>query len=247
MLIAVFTDLHANREALTACLAHAQQRHAERYAFLGDLVGYGADPGWVVDTVMEYMRHGALAVLGNHDDAVIQAQHEHMHSEARQAIAWTRTQLNPEQLQFLQKLPLTVEAHGCLFVHASAAAPAQWEYVTGTLEATRSMHATTCRVTFCGHVHTPALYNLSPTGKTSAFSPNGDSSIPLGTQRHWLVIPGSVGQPRDGNPAACYAMFNDATNELTYYRVPYDCETTARKIIAAGLPVSFAQRLLVGR
>lgn len=247
MLIAVLTDLHANREALSACLEHAQQRHAERYVFLGDLVGYGADPGWVVDTVMDYVQRGALAVLGNHDAAVAHEQHHQMHSEAREAAAWTRNQLNAEQLHFLQNLPLSVEAHGCLFVHASAAAPSQWEYVYSSPQATRSMAATPCRFTFCGHVHTPALYNLSGTGKVSSFMPNGDSSIPLGTQRRWLAIPGSVGQPRDGNPAACYAMFDDVTNELTYYRVPYDCETAASKILSAGLPVSFSQRLLVGR
>lgn len=247
MLTAVMTDLHANREALSACLEHAQQRSAERYAFLGDLVGYGADPGWVVDTVMDYMERGALAVLGNHDTAVAHEQHYQMHSEARQAIEWTRNQLNPEQLAFLRNLPLSVEANGCLFVHASAAAPSQWEYITGTLEAARSMYATGCRVTFCGHVHTPALYNLSNTGKVSSFTPSGDSSIPLGTQRHWLVIPGAVGQPRDGNPAACYALFDDVTNELTYYRVPYDCETASIKILVAGLPMSFSQRLLAGR
>jgi diadenosine tetraphosphatase ApaH/serine/threonine PP2A family protein phosphatase len=247
MLIAVLTDLHANREALTACLEHAQQRHAERYAFLGDLVGYGADPGWVVDTVMEYMQRDAIAVLGNHDTAVAHEQRNQMHSEAYQAVAWTRQQLNQTQLNFLKNLPLSVEANGCLFVHASAAAPSQWEYITSTLEATRSLYATSCRITFCGHVHMPSLYNLSGTGKASAFSPSGDCSIPLGTQRHWLAIPGSVGQPRDGNPATCYAMFNDKTNELAFYRVPYDCETAAEKIQAAGLPLSFAQRLLVGR
>jgi diadenosine tetraphosphatase ApaH/serine/threonine PP2A family protein phosphatase len=246
MLIAVLTDLHANREAVAACLEHAERRQAQRYAFLGDLVGYGADPGWVVDTVMSYMERGALAVMGNHDAAVTQ-EHDQMHAEARQAIAWTREQLSPTQFSFLQGLPLTAEEHGCLFVHASAAAPSQWEYVMGTPQAARSMAATTCRITFCGHVHIPALYNLSSTGKVSLFAPNGDSSVPLGTQRHWLVIPGSVGQPRDGNPAACYALFNAVTNELTYYRVPYDCETAARKIVAAGLPTSFAQRLLVGR
>lgn len=247
MLIAVLTDLHANREALTACLEHAQQRQAERYFFLGDLVGYGADPAWVVDTVMDYAQRGALAVLGNHDTAVAHEQHYQMHAEARQAIAWTRAQLAPAQLSFLQKLPLSVEALGCLFVHASAAAPSQWEYITDTHEATRSMHATACRITFCGHVHLPSLYNLSGTGKVSSFTPGGDSSIPLSAPRHWLVIPGSVGQPRDGNPAACYALFDDATSELTYYRVPYDCETAASKILAAGLPASFGKRLLLGR
>jgi diadenosine tetraphosphatase ApaH/serine/threonine PP2A family protein phosphatase len=246
MLIAVMTDLHANREALTACLEHAQQRHAEQYAFLGDLVGYGADPGWVVDTVMDHVQRGALVVLGNHDAAVTQ-EHDQMHADARQAIVWTRAQLNPMQLHFLQNLPLSAQLKDCLFVHASAAEPSHWEYIMSTHSAAHSMHATNCRFTFCGHVHIPALYNLSAVGKVSAFAPTGDSSIPLGTQRHWLIIPGSVGQPRDGNPAACYAMFNDVTNEVTYYRVPYDCETAAHKILAAGLPAAFGHRLLAGR
>jgi diadenosine tetraphosphatase ApaH/serine/threonine PP2A family protein phosphatase len=243
MLTAILTDIHANREALTACLAHATGRGAQRYAFLGDLVGYGADPAWVVDTVMEYVARGAIAVLGNHDDAVAQAPDRHMNARAREVVEWTRTRLNPEQLQFLGGLPLMVEAGDCLFVHASAAEPRRWEYITGVMEAIRSMHATRCRVTFCGHMHEPALYNLSPTGKISAFVPTGDSSIPLGTPRRWLVIPGSVGQPRDGNPAACYALYDDATHDLIYFRVPYDYDAAAAKIRAAGLPQSIGERL----
>jgi diadenosine tetraphosphatase ApaH/serine/threonine PP2A family protein phosphatase len=162
---------------------------------------------------------------------------------AREVAAWTRARLTPAQRQFLAALPLTVEQRGCLFVHASAAEPRQWEYVSGVLEALKCLHATACRIVFCGHVHQPALYNLSPTGKVSAFVPHGDSSIPLGTQRRWLVIPGAVGQPRDGNPAACYAVFDDVTQELTYFRVPYDHEAAAEKIRAAGLPSGLADRL----
>ena len=243
MLIAILTDLHANREATAACLAHAESRGAQRYAFLGDLVGYGADPGWVVDTVMDYVSRGAIAVQGNHDIAVAQEPSKHMNPQARAVVEWTRAQLDERQLQFLGKLPLTEESGDCLFVHASAAEPRQWEYITGTLEAVKSMHATKRRVTFCGHVHQPALYNLSMTGKISSFVPTGDSSIPLSTQRRWLVIPGSTGQPRDGNPAACYALYDDATHELIYLRVPYDYEAAAGKIRAAGLPQSISSRL----
>jgi diadenosine tetraphosphatase ApaH/serine/threonine PP2A family protein phosphatase len=246
MLYAIFTDIHANREALTACLAHAATRGANRFAFLGDLVGYGADPGWVVDTVREHVSQGAIAVLGNHDQAVTAEASKHMNPLARQVAEWTRTQLSPEQLGFLAKLPFTVEQGECLFVHASAARPREWEYITGSVEAARSMMATACRVTFCGHVHEPALYNLSPTGKISSFIPAGDAAIPLGTQRHWLVIPGAVGQPRDGNPAAAYALYDDATHELTFLRVPYDVESAAGKIAAAGLPEHFSSRLRLG-
>jgi diadenosine tetraphosphatase ApaH/serine/threonine PP2A family protein phosphatase len=195
---------------------------------------------------MAHVQNGAIAVLGNHDDAVAREPDKHMTAAAREAAAWTRSQLDQRQLQFLADLPLTAEHNNCLFVHASAAQPRQWEYITGITQAINSMDATHCRITFCGHVHEPALYNLSPTGKVSSFVPTGDSSIPLGSQRHWLVIPGSVGQPRDGNPAACYALFDDVTHDLTYFRVPYDHETAAAKIRAAGLPPSLGTRLEFG-
>lgn len=246
MRIAILTDLHANREALSACLAHAEQRQAQRYAFLGDLVGYGADPGWVVNTVMDYAQRGAWVVLGNHDAAIVQEARKHMHPDAHLVVEWTRAQLNEPQRAFLGNLPLTAEHNDVLFVHATAALPQQWEYVTGTIEAIKSMHATQRRITFCGHVHEPALYNLSPTGKVAAFTPVPETGIPLGSQRRWLAIPGSVGQPRDGNPAACYAIFDDATHEVTFFRVPYDHEAAAQKILDAGLPPQLANRLREG-
>jgi diadenosine tetraphosphatase ApaH/serine/threonine PP2A family protein phosphatase len=246
MLIAILTDLHANREALAACLADAEERGAQSYAFLGDLVGYGADPAWVVDTVMEYVQRGAWAVRGNHDEAVAQQARKQMHTAAQQAIDWTRAQLSAAQLDYLLNLPLTVEKDNCLYVHATALNPQNWEYISGTLEAIRSMHATRCRITFCGHMHEPALYHLSLVGKAAAYTPTADYSIPLSTHRRWLAIPGSVGQPRDGNPAACYALFDDVKNELTFLRVPYDQEVAAGKILAAGLPASFGTRLVQG-
>ena len=246
MLYAILTDIHANREAMSACMVHAEERGARRYAFLGDLVGYGADPDWVVGAVMEHVERGAIAIQGNHDAAVVQGPGKRMNPMARAVIDWTRSRLDKRQLRFLAGLPLTVESGECLFVHASAAEPRQWKYITGIIEAVKSMHATRCRVTFCGHVHQPALYNMSPTGKVSSFVPTGDASILLGTQRRWLVIPGAVGQPRDGNPAACYALYDDVTHELTYFRVPYDYHAAADKIRAAGLPPDLGERLLHG-
>lgn len=246
MLTAILTDLHANQESVEACLASAQERGADRYVFLGDLVGYGADPAWVMDTVMEYAAQGAIVVRGNHDDAVSGEDRQQMHPDARKAIDWTRAQLTDAHLNFLRSLPYQVERDACLFVHASANHPSEWEYITGALEAIKSMYATQCRITFCGHVHQPALYNLSPTGKVAVFTPTDDSSIPLSTHRQWLAIIGSAGQPRDANPAACYALFDDVKRELTYVRVPYDVETAAKKIYAAGLPEFLGDRLFEG-
>lgn len=246
MLIAFLTDLHANREAVSACLAHAKQQAVTQYAFLGDLVGYGADPAWVLDTVMDHASRGAYVLMGNHDSAVLEEQRKGMNPLAYQVVEWTRAQLTTEHLSFIANLPLRIEMQDLLLVHANAWAPEKWEYIDGAMEATRSLHACKAQITFCGHVHTPTLYHMTMTGKTGEFLPAPEHSIPLSKQRRWLVIPGSVGQPRDGNPAACYATFDTVTQELIYYRVPYDANSAAEKIIAAGLPARLGQRLITG-
>jgi predicted phosphodiesterase len=243
MKLALITDIHANREAFEACLEQAHLHGADRLALLGDFVGYGADPGWVLGQVQDLVAQGAIAVRGNHDEAVAQGPSAHLNDEARRAIAWTREQLDADQLAFLGALPYKVEDSGCLFVHANAWAPAGWEYVLSRSEAVRSMHATDCRHTFCGHVHQPTLYHMSSTGKIADFTPVPGVAVPVPAHRQWLAIPGSAGQPRDGNPAACWAMFDNARATLTFHRVPYDHETTGAKIIAAGLPRSLATRL----
>ena len=246
MKLAILTDLHANREAVTAVMAHARSHRAERYAFLGDFVGYGADPGWVVDLVREHVAGGAVAVMGNHDQAVVRGPLPTMIPEARQVVEWTRAQLTPAQLDFLAGLPMSVIDRDRLFVHANAWAPKEWAYIMSRSDAVRSLYATDARFTFCGHMHLPMLYHLTSTGKTGDFTPSQGIPIPLSEQRRWLVVPGSAGQPRDGNPAACYAMFDTTSSTLTFHRVPYDLETAGAKIIAAGLPLRLAQRLVHG-
>ena len=246
MKLAVITDLHANREAVSAVLAHAQAHGAEAHVFLGDYVGYGADPGWVLDRVREHVARGAIAVLGNHDEAVVVGPSPTMVAEAKTSATWTRTQLSAEQLAFLKALPLTATASDCLFVHANAFAPGAWGYIEGRSEAARSLLATPHRFTFCGHMHEPRLYHLAANGKGGEFVPLAGEPIVLSAQRRWLAIPGATGQPRDGNPAACYASFDTKSATLTFHRVPYDHEAAGAKIRAAGLPPRFADRLRVG-
>jgi len=247
MKLAVLTDLHANREAVQAVVDHAQSRGVDGFVFVGDYVGYGADPAWTVDLVREQVRAGAPAVMGNHDSAVVQGASPTMRPDARRVVEWTRAQLDAAQLDFLASLPLTQERGELLFVHANAWYPAGWDYLVGRAEAARSMAATRLRITFCGHMHEPRLYHLSSTGKTADFEPVPGEPIPLLASRRWLVVPGSVGQPRDGDPAACYAVYDEARTELTYWRVPYDVAGAGTKILAAGLPSALAARLVDGR
>ncbi|WP_397535441.1 metallophosphoesterase family protein [Roseateles sp.] len=243
MKIALITDLHANREAFEAVLADARAWGYDQLALLGDFVGYGGDPAWLLDTLQPLVSEGAIVVMGNHDQAVAQGALPSMREDARLAVEWTRSQLNAEQLNFLARLPLTVKRHNCLFVHANAFAPAEFEYIQGRAEAVRSMQATQSTYTFCGHMHDPMLYHLSGTGKAGEFTPVPGIEIPLMANRQWLVVPGACGQPRDGNPAACYARFDTQTALLSFQRIPYDHEAAAARILASGLPAAVAQRL----
>jgi diadenosine tetraphosphatase ApaH/serine/threonine PP2A family protein phosphatase len=241
--VALLADVHANLEALTACLAHASEQGADAHAFVGDIVGYGADPGPVLDLVMERAARGAIAVRGNHDEAVLDLKGD-LTAAAARAVAWTREQLSPAHLAFLASLPLTARQGDVLFVHASADAPADWTYVTDAVLAGRSLAAAEgARCVFSGHVHEPALYFSGETHKAMAFQPVPGVAIPLRPRHRWLAIPGSTGQPRDGNTAACYALFDPDRWTLTFHRVPYDWATAASKVRAAGLPEWLAHRL----
>ncbi|WP_374352258.1 metallophosphoesterase [Chitinimonas sp.] len=247
MLLALLSDLHANREALSACLDDAAAFAPDRYVFLGDYVGYGADPAWVVDTVMHHVEWGALAVLGNHDAAAIGKLATRMHAEAQAAVDWTAQQLSDSQRAFLHGLPMTAQQDDCLFVHANPWNPAGWEYITGTGDALHALDVVPQRQVFCGHHHDQALYHLSSLGKSSHFVPVPGQAIPLLGNRRWLAIVGSVGQPRDHNTAAAYALFDTDQQQLTFRRVPYDVASAAARIRASGLPQSLAGRLLLGQ
>lgn len=246
-MLALITDLHANREAFEEVLAHARSHGATQYALLGDFVGYGADPAWVLDRVRELVDQGAVAVMGNHDAAVARGSQPTMRPQARETVEWTRAQLDAAQLAFLAALPMIAQRGSSLFAHANAHAPAEWEYIQGRGEAMRSLQATEARHVFCGHMHSPMLFYLAGTGKAGDFTPVPGVPIPVPPHRQWLAIPGACGQPRDGNPAACYALFDERASTLVYHRVPYDHEAAARKVLEAGLPAASAQRLHDGR
>jgi len=246
VLLAVFADIHANRQAFSACLDFARAHSAERIICLGDYVGYGADPEWTVEAVMGFVEKGALAVRGNHDNA-IGALAETMNAEAQAAIEWTRGRLSAPQRRFLAELPMALEDEDRLYVHSEASSPARWRYVESTADAGRSLLATAAHVTFCGHIHRPVLYSMSVTGKMTSFVPTSGITMQLLQGRRWLTIVGSVGQPRDGDPAASFAMFDTTSREVTYCRVPYDVDAAAKRIRENGLPLWLADRLSVGR
>ena len=247
MRTALLADIHSNLEALQACLAHARREGAERFAFLGDLLGYGADPLACLDIVAGLVAAGSPAVRGNHDSACLGGILPGMSYAARDAIYWTRDRLGPRERDFLAGLPLAVNEEDRLYVHASADRPEAWTYITGAQEASHAFAATKARILFVGHVHHPLLYFSTPGGEPRTFQPVPGVPLPLSEFRRWLVIVGSVGQPRDGNPAAAFAIYDTDKREITYCRAPYDVEAAANRIRANGLPPRLADRLAVGR
>jgi len=246
MPIAILSDIHGNREALDACLEDAYARGIEDFVFLGDLVGYGADPGYVVDTAIHFTAGTAAVLKGNHDEA-IELGPLGMNSYARTALEWTAQQLTAKQKAFLASLPMTMARGEALFVHADASHPSAWRYVTDAGAAERSMRATEHRITFCGHVHRPQLYHKSPQRNPVCFIPKSGIAIPLAKSQQWHAVIGSVGQPRDEIPSAAYALYDETKATLTFARVSYDIERAAKKIKDAGLPQILSARLFIGR
>ena len=249
MKCALLSDIHANAQALQACIAHARAQGAERFVILGDLVGYGANPCEVVDQIMALAAQGAVVIRGNHDDMAVHPQPSDLTLGASTAL-WTHQQLSTHQRAFLAALPLQVQEHKTLFVHASAEWPERWRYIDrpelaqACLEAAAALQAD--RV-FVGHVHHQSVYYRGAGQQLMSFKPTPGAPMPMPAHRQWVVTVGSVGQPRDGDPRAMYALLDDAAQRLTFQRVPYAHAEAAAAIRQAGLPEYFAQRLENGR
>jgi diadenosine tetraphosphatase ApaH/serine/threonine PP2A family protein phosphatase len=231
-------------------VAHAKARKADRFAFLGDLVGYGAHPGEVLSRVESMVAAGALCLKGNHDALAVQPPAA-VQTQGESTAQWTHERLSASQRAFLAALPYTVQLENMLLVHASADAPERWRYVTDERLAALSLDAASeiagVRYVFGGHVHEQTLYYRGSDGGLMKFAPVAEVAIPVPSHRHWLATLGSVGQPRDGNPRAMYALFDTSRAQLTFHRVEYDHLAEAQAIREAGLPEHFAQRLENGR
>ena len=246
--IGLFADLHSNLEAFEACIARAEELGVTRMVFLGDLVGYNADPVAVLDRITGLVEaKRAIAILGNHDEAVFKDCRAQMNASANAAIEWTKNQLQESHIAFLKNLPLIVNEEKICFVHASAYKPAEWNYITDSMSAWRCVQDSGKSYTFVGHAHEQALFYQSAVGKLIRFAPHPGDEIPVLQHRQWVGVVGSLGQPRDGNPEACFAVFEPELEVLTFHRVPYDHFTAADKVRRAGLPEDLANRLITGK
>jgi diadenosine tetraphosphatase ApaH/serine/threonine PP2A family protein phosphatase len=246
MRIALITDIHGNAEALDSVLNAVRLEWPDQIIILGDIVGYGPDPVSVIETVAGLQQGGAIVLKGNHDEAVTVPRPD-MNEAARDAIAWTKKQLLPAHVQWLEDLPLMHRIDQCLFVHASAHQPEAWHYVNSAEAAATCIRASHAQFTFCGHTHRPAHYHLAPSGEARHFVPATNVALPLSLSRRSVTIVGATGQPRDGRQSACYALLDIKARTITARRAAYNAEETLRKIKAAGLPSWLGTRLLLGQ
>jgi diadenosine tetraphosphatase ApaH/serine/threonine PP2A family protein phosphatase len=243
----VLTDIHANLEALDTCLHDARNRRYHDTLILGDVVGYGADPDAVIERVQALK---PLAIVrGNHDKVACGIdQADGFNAVARAAARWTLDVLSPEHREWLAALPegphnvdeLIEVCHGSPFDEDA--------YIFDELDAVHALKVSSRPLCLFGHTHYPVTFELSAQAFDSIGpSPAGETRVHLRTGSKYLVNPGSVGQPRDGDPRAAYAIVDTDQRCVDLIRLAYPIEQAQAKVISAGLPEVLAQRLAVGR
>ena len=239
----IVSDIHSNVEAFRSVIDHAGSGGGfDQIWQLGDLVGYGPDPGGCIDLLLEYDHVG---VAGNHDLAAVgRLGLEQFNIYAAAAARWTRTQLSDDQNDYLRRLPLRVEADDFTAVHGSPRDPV-WEYVVSRDIATANFGHFSTRRCLVGHSHLPFICRLKDTGAEFLDFPL-NVAIALGDER-CIVNPGSVGQPRDGVPTSSYALYDSDAGTIEHRRAAYDIPATQRKMRERGLPGYLIDRLAAGR
>ena len=240
MRFAIFSDIHANLEALEAVLADAHKRKCTHFVCLGDVVGYNANPHECVGRIRKL---DCPIVKGNHDEqASLPESSSDFNELAERAIKWTRDNLTEEDKQWLRELPLQRQVHDFTIVHATLDTPAQWGYVFNNLDAAASLtyqHTTVC---FFGHTHVPMVFIRDDGVRRESIE-----HIRIEPTKKYFINMGSAGQPRDGNWRAAYCIYDMENNLVEQLRVKYDLAVAQKKIVKAGLPRLLAERLAIGR
>jgi diadenosine tetraphosphatase ApaH/serine/threonine PP2A family protein phosphatase len=245
MRAAIISDIHGNMEALNAVCERLKDLEVEEVWCLGDMVGYGPNPNECVERIKELCRLPSdemMIVLGNHDEAALGGDISFFNPRAQAAAIWTREHLSEENKEFLRSLPLVLEREDALLVHASPYEPGVWHYIMGVHDAAYAFTHFEARVCFVGHSHYPLVAELADLEISMV---EGDD-VGLAEDRRYVVNVGSVGQPRDRDPRACFVIYEPDGDHLSFHRVEYDISACQEKILAAGLPTMLAERLETG-
>lgn len=242
MRLGIFSDIHSNLEALETVIKEYKNKSVDQFICLGDVVGYGANPNQCIDIVREV---ASVVVMGNHDAAVAGVMnYDYYYDAAKNALDWSSKQLSEENRVWLAELPHIVKIDDMCFCHGNPLTPENFEYIFTMDQAAELVphldHLSD--VSFIGHSHLTKVFALSP-GDVNELVANR-----FGLRRHrkYIITDGSVGQPRDYDCRACCTIFDTDTRVYEYFRVEYDMENAARKIIEANLAINFGRRLFLG-
>jgi len=243
MRYAIIADIHANLAAFTAVLDDIDGRGGvEEVWCLGDVVGYGPDPHQCLELLCRYNH---VCVAGNHDWAAIdKLDTSDFNPDAAAACRWTGQQLTPEDIHYLESLPLVIERGDFTLVHGSPREPI-WEYLLSTTSARENFACFQSQFCLVGHSHVPLIFEYSEDGACSL------SQFPAGgvlglAENRLIINPGGVGQPRDGDPRASYAIYDSEAGTISLYRIPYNIGVTQARMVEYGLPVRLVARLNYG-
>jgi predicted phosphodiesterase len=240
MKYAIIADIHANLEALEVILADSREQGCTHHACLGDVVGYNANPKECLEIVRSM---GMPCVKGNHDEyCSADVQLDGFNPHAAEAVSWTRQQLSDEDCIWLRELRYIRLVANFTIVHATLDGPMRWGYVFDKLAAAASFTYQNTSVCFFGHTHVPVAFIRDREVRGGTYS-----KFKVEPGRKYFVNVGSVGQPRDGNPKAAYAIYDMDEGSIELRRLDYDMATTQAKIRAAGLPERLAERLAFGK
>ncbi len=239
MKVAIFSDIHANLEALEAVLKDAEALGCSSYACLGDVVGYNADPVKCLEIVKDM---GCPVVKGNHDfDCGNDTPLDQMNPIAAEALLWTRQQLSVDQRKWLSRLRMVRQVHDFTIVHATLDQPTSWNYVNNTFDAISNFSFQVSPVCFYGHTHVPCVY-----AKDEHMQALEPQIVSIEENTKYFINAGSVGQPRNGDWRACYCIYDLERQTIEFRRIEYDIVAAQNKIIAAGLNPYLAKRLALG-
>jgi len=245
--VALISDLHSNLPALEAVLAAVEEAGVDQVWCLGDLVGYGADPDACTALVRERCE---VCLVGNHDLAALGELDIAAFSETAKVTAeWTRERASEETMEFMRGLSPALSHDGFGLFHASPRDPI-WEYVLSVEQAEAGLDAQEERIGLIGHSHVALFFTRPDSTPRRGYAHGaqaGDGALLDVEEGAWLINPGSVGQPRDGDPRAAWLELDTDESTARFHRTPYDIEAAGAAILAAGLPDSLAERLLVGR
>jgi predicted phosphodiesterase len=238
---AIISDIHGNLEALEAVLADIEQERVDRILCLGDLVGYGPNPEECIDLAID---KSDIVIAGNHDwTAIGLTSLEYFNPHARIAIEWTIEILSERCLALLEKLPIIkrIQDKSIFLVHSTPYNPDEWNYIFTVEEALANFKYLPDRICLIGHSHVPMIIEQAPDGEIMAYTNEGEFQ----NNHRYIINVGSVGQPRDGNPDAGYAILEN--NRIQIKRVPYNIGKVQAKMRSIGLPTFLSERLAEGR